>query len=336
MPQTTFADLNKKSILESLTEKQINIVRHLRDGATQGMISRRLRISRASVSQTCGFLEQNNLIKKEVGTRYNILYSVAPELQKRIGGVQEQITACRVHNVAAKFHIINQDHPVSKDKRNGYSKSWTMRGGERSAFWFPGKAGEIACTVTVHPRTIVIRMDAKQTILAKDIPDAESRAFQHLIHVRQKFIDSQRLFGVNLEIEPTGQRLGKTHGGFAGSASNPVMQEGVTTPGWWIDKSGKGELGENKLELESYTERGGPTRLDNLIKASEQFEHLPEMFRDIVNPIGAEVTQVKAMLQGGITQSQENDNIMKFLSSVLKEMAAMREEIRELKTKGLN
>ncbi len=212
-----------------------------------------------------------------------------------------------------------------------------MRGKvEWFTFWYPGKAGEIACTVTVYPKTIKIQMDAGQKILAKDVQDAEQRGFQHLIHVRQEFIEKQRLFGVNFEIEPTGQRTGKVHGGFAGSAQNPVMQEGVTTPGWWIDKSGKGELGESKLELEAHTERGGPTRLDNLIKASEQFEHLPEMFKDIINPIGAEVTQVKAMLQGGITQSQENDNIMKFLSAVLKEMAAMREEIRELKTKGIN
>ena len=207
-----------------------------------------------------------------------------------------------------------------------------MRGKkEWYTFWYPGKAGEITCTVTVYPRSIKIQMDAGQKILAKDVKDAESRAFQHLVTIRQKFIDSQRLFGVNLEIEPTGKSIYKVHGGFAGSASNPVMQEGVTTPGWWIDKSGKGELGEDKLELESHTERGGPTRLDNLIKASEQFDHLPDLIKNVINPIGAEVTAVKAMLQGGITQSQENDNIMKFLSSVLKEMAAMREEIRELK-----
>jgi len=298
---------------------------------TQGTISKRMNISRASVSQTCTYLEQNNLIKKVVGKRYNILYEVSVDLQKRIGGVQEQITACRVHNVSMKFHVLTQDHPVSKDKRSGYSKSWSMRGGERSAFWFPGKAGEIACTVTVHPRTIVIRMDAKQTILAKDVPDAESRAFQHLIYIRQKFIDSQRLFGTNFEIEPTGQRLGKTHGGFAGSASNPVMQEGVTTPGWWIDKSGKGELGENKLELESYTERGGPTRLDNLIKASEQFEHLPEMFKDIINPIGAEVTAVKAMMMGEVTMQRQYEAMMKFMTAAMTEIQTLRKEVQELK-----
>jgi hypothetical protein len=332
--QTTFADLNKVNVLDSLTDKQLRMVRLLRDGSTQGMIARRLNISRASVSQTCGYLEQNNLIKKLVGKNYNILYEVSVDLQKRIGGVQEQITACRVHNIAMKFHIISQDHPLSVDKRSGYSKDWPMRGGQRYAYWYPGKAGEIACTVTVHPRTIVIRMDAKQTILAKDVFDAESRAFQHLIYIRQKFIDSQRLFGINFEIEPTGQRLGKTHGGFAGSASNPVMQEGVTTPGWWIDKSGKGELGENKLELESYTERGGPTRLDNLIKASEQFEHLPEMFRDIVNPIGAEVTAVKAMIQGEVTMQRQYEAMMKFMTAAMTEIQTLRREVSELKAKG--
>lgn len=332
MSQTTFDGRGKWRSLDQLTDKQLRIVRLLREGLTQATISRRLRVSRASVNQTCKFLEQNNLIKKEVNERYNILYSVAPQLQKRIGGIQEQVTACRVHSIALKFHVISQDHPVSIDKRSGYSKSWKMRGGERFAYWFPGKAGEIACTATVHPRTIVIRMDAGQKILARDVQDAEQRGFQHLIHVRQQFIEKQRLFGVNLEIEPTGQRMGKVHGGFAGSRENPVMQEGVTTPGWWIDKSGKGELGEDKLELEAHTERGGPTRLDNLIKASEQFEHLPDMVRSCIDPLSQNIQRVEALIQGGTTSEMKMNQLMGVIGSLLERLLVLE---KKLESKGL-
>jgi hypothetical protein len=241
------------------------------------------------------------------------------------------LTACRVHNVALRFAILQHDHPVSKDKRAGFSKEWRMRGGQRYAFWYPGKAGEIACTVTVHPRSIVIRMDAKQTVLAKDVPDAESRAFQRLVYVRQKFINCQRMFGVHLEIEPTGRRIGNVHGGFAGSASNPVMQEGVTTRGWWIDKSGKGELGEDKLELESHTEWGGPTRLDNLIKASEQFDHLPEMIKNIINPIHAELNAMSAHLQAGTTSQFKINEQNQMILQLLKIVNGLQDEIREMK-----
>jgi DNA-binding MarR family transcriptional regulator len=85
LPQTTFADISKVSILESLSEKQLRIVRLLREGHTQGTISKRMNISRASVSQTCKRLEENNLIKKLVGKNYNVLYEVSVDLQKRIG-----------------------------------------------------------------------------------------------------------------------------------------------------------------------------------------------------------------------------------------------------------
>jgi hypothetical protein len=305
----------------------------LAEGQTQSLVARTLRISRSSVNQTVSFFEELNLVKKHINTKYNIIYEVSVDLQKKIGGVQEQITACRVHNCGLKFHVLSQDHPVSKDKRSGYSKSWQMRGGERNAFWFPGKAGEISCTCTVHPRTIVIRMDAKQTILAKDVPDAESRAFQHLIYIRQKFIDSQRLFGINFEIEPTGQRLGKTHGGFAGSASNPAMQEGVTVPGWWIDKSGKGELGEDKLELEAHTERGGPTRLDRMIQASEQFGHLPDLIKASIDPLHADLNAMAAAYTAGSTSQQkineQNQMILKLMDIVFE----LQKEVREMKGK---
>jgi hypothetical protein len=168
-------------------------------------------------------------------------------------------------------------------------------------------------------------MDAKQKILAASVEDAEQRGFQHLIHIRQKFIDAQRLFGVNPEIEPTGKRIGKVHGGFALSPDNPVVREGVTDSRAWIDQS------NGQPELEAYTQSGVPTRLDNLIKASEQFEHLPEMFKDIISPISADVTQVKAMMMGEVTMQRQYEQMMKFMTAAMTEIQTLRKEVQELK-----
>jgi len=291
-----------------------------------------MNISRATVSQTCKHLEQNNLIKNVHKTRYNILYEVSVDLQKRIGGVQEQVLICRVHSIAMKFSILNQDKPFNRDKRTGYTHSWKLRGWEPSAYWFPGKAGEISCTVTPNPKSIVIRMDAGQKIFAKDEMEAAHKGYQHLIYVRQQFIEKQRLFGIDIEIEPTGQIVGKAHYGYPMPENHPAVQEikEGKVPGWDVDDSLKKKRAQGVVEGET-TIQAQASIMGQVLNLPKT---LPDMIRDTINPIGADITAVKAMLQGGITQSQENDNIMKFLSSVLKEMAAMREEIRELKAKG--
>jgi hypothetical protein len=288
-----------------------------------------MNISRASVSQTCKHLEENNLIKKVVGKRYNILYEASVDLQKRIGGVQEQITACRVHNCGLKFHVLSQDHPLSTNGKTGYNKKWMMRGGERFAYWYPGKAGEISCTVTVHPRTIVIRMDAKQTILAKDVSDAESRAFQHLIYIRQKFIDSQRLFGVNFEIEPTGQRLGKVHYGFPMPENHMAAQEVLDgkVPGWFGDRS-LDELGEKGLVEGETTSQKNATKMERALNFPDIF---PEMIRTSLDPLSANLQRVEALIQGGTTSEMKMNQLMGVIGSLLERLLVLE---KKLESKG--
>jgi hypothetical protein len=136
---------------------------------------------------------------------------------------------------------------------------------------------------------------------------------------------------VQVETEHVGTVIGKVHGGFVASDS-PAMEEGVRTKNWWIDRSQEAELGPGHPELETDLP-GGMTRLDNLIKVSEQVDltSLPEMFQNIVNPIAANVLQVQAMMQGSITNQQMLENVTKLISSVLVEMQSIRQENAELK-----
>ena len=327
MPQTTFADISKVSILESLSDKQLRIVRLLREGHTQGTISKRMNISRASVSQTCKRLEENNLIKKEVGTRYNILYSVSIDLQKRIGGVQEVVSPVRTHNIALKFAILKQDRPFTRDKRTGWQKSWKMRGWEASAFWYDGKAGEITCTVTTNPKSIVIRMDAGQKIIAKDHFDAESKGYQHLIYVRQQFIDSQRRFGIDIEIEPTGQRITKAHGGLAFHEGGPLDSE-TRIPGTWVDTSAKKELGPGYKEFEMHTDHSLLTPLEAGVFA---VAGMPDMIRSCIDPLSQNIQRVEALIQGGTTSEQKVNQLMGVIGSLLERLLVLE---KKLESKG--
>jgi hypothetical protein len=107
------------------------------------------------------------------------------------------------------------------------------------------------------------------------------------------------------------------------------MKEGVTLDRWWIDKSVESEVGPGKVELETDLPEG-MTRLDHLIKISE---NPTEMFKSVIDPLNANVLQVQAMLQGGITISQQYEQMVNFMTKVLAEMGEMRKENAELKAR---
>src|SRR5512137_1743374 len=328
--------------VKGLSENQRKIVSLVNCGLTQAQIAQKLGFSRAYINQQIKRLLSFNLIQRvethpsiEGKREYTHFYELSPELKGRIGNNKpdEPFTACRVHNLRMKVKIVSQSKPVSIDKRASYSKSWTMRGGDRHKFWFSGKAGMPSVTLDVHPKTIVAYVDKKQMIVARTPTEAEDIGWRAIYQALDQFIELQSRFGVQVEVEHVGKVIGKVHGGFVGSDS-PVMEEGVRTKNWWIDRSQEAELGAGHPELETDL-LGGMTRLDNLIKVSEQVDlvKLPEMFKDIVNPIAANVLQVQAMVQGGIGISQQYEQMLNFMTKVLEEMQEIRRENAELKAR---
>lgn len=338
--QLTFDEVKIVEKIPGLTENQRKIISLVNCGCTQAIISKRLGFSRAYVNQVVKKLISFNLIQRiethpslEGKRDYTHFYELSPQVREQVGkdNVPEPFTSCRVHNLRMKVHITSQSKPVSVDKRASYSKSWTMRGGVRHKFWFSGKAGMPSVTLDIHPKTIVCYVDKKQMIVARTPAEAEDIGWRAIYAALDQFIELQSRFGVQVETEHTGQVIGKVHGGFVASDS-PAMEEGVRTKNWWIDRSQEAELGPGHPELETDLP-GGMTRLDNLIKVSEQVDltSLPEMFQNIVNPIAANVLQVQAMMQGSITNQQMLENVTKMISSVLVEMQSIRQENAELK-----
>jgi hypothetical protein len=328
--------------IRGLSPNQKKIISLISHGMCQATISQRMKVSRAYICTEIKKLESRDLIKavdiypKVPGKRsYTKFYELSQQAKGQIqkGAPEEQFTACRIHNLRMRVSVISLSAPVSTDKRANYSKSWNMRGGERHKFWFSGKAGMPSITLDIHPKTIVAYVDKKQTIVAKTPTEAEDIGWRAIYAALDKFIELQSRFNVIVETAHTGTVIGKPHGGFVGSDS-PVMEEGVRTKNWWIDRSQEAELGPGHPELETDVPEN-MTRLDNLIKVSEQVDlvKLPEMFQNIVNPIAANVLQVQAMVQGGIGISQQYEQMLNFMTKVLAEMAEMRKENAELKAK---
>ena len=60
-------------------------------------------------------------------------------------------------------------------------------------------------------------------------------------------------------------------------------------------------------------------------------DKLPEMFRGMIDPLNANVTQVMAMLQGGTPVEQMFQQSLGLLSRMMEKMNRMDDEIKELK-----
>jgi predicted transcriptional regulator len=338
--QCTFGELDNLQSIKGLTENQRKIVSLINCGCNQAGIANKLKFSRSYINQVIKRLLSFNLIQRiethpsaEGKREYTHFYQLSPELKGRIGknAPEEIFTSCRVHNLRMRVSVISLSAPVSTDKRASYSKSWMMRGGARHKFWFSGKAGMPSVTLDIHPKTIVAYVDRKQTIVAKTPQEAEDIGWRSIYQALDKFIELQSRFGVQIEVAHTGTVIGKPHGGFVGSDS-PAMEEGVKTKEWWIDRSQEAELGPGHPELET-TNKEGMTRLDNLIKVSEQVDlvKLPEMFKGMIDPLNQNIQSVVAQLQGGRPVEAMFLQAVDLMSRMMEKMNRMDDEIRELK-----
>jgi hypothetical protein len=278
---------------------------------------------------------------------YHHFYEISPQLREQLQGKQpEQFTACRVHNLRKKLKILSQSKELSLDKRAGYQKSWKIKGPMRHKFWYPGKAGMPSVTVDYHIKTLVVYVDKKQTIVARDPNEALEIGWRAIYSAVDLFIEQQKKFGVLIEVPHTGETIGEPHGGFVGS-DNPAMEEGVTKKNWWIDRSQEAELGPGHPELET-NKPENMTRLDNLIKVSEQVDltalpnaikdsvkiAMPEAMREMEEKFGKltnEVMTVMAFVQSGMTVQHQVQQLTFLVAKQLEDNNQLRKENEELR-----
>ena len=333
--QLTFSDIDTVHRIKSLTRNQRKIISLVGLQLTQADIARKLGYSRPYINQTIkrmqslGMIQRINTQEAREGTRqYNLFYEVCPDV--KIPDIE--FTACRVHNIRKKFTIIRQSGPASTDHRASYTKSWQMRGWQGHKYWYPGKAGMPSVTIDVNPKTLVIYVDKGQKIIARDPEQAKEIAWYAIYQARDKFIEQQRLFHVEFEIERAGEDIAKVHGGFA--IGEKTAKEGVSVPGWWIDQSDTREMSYAEAETDI---PGAMSRLDRTIKLSEKIdtlEAMPEAMKEIsekLNPLNQNVNAVMAQLQGGRPIEQMFQNALDMMLRMMEKMDRMDDEIRKLK-----
>lgn len=333
--QTTFLDLQNTLHVKALTTNQRKIIALISCKLTQTDIAARLKFSRPYVNQVIKKLESLNLVKRintqkaPGGTRhYNYFYEVSSEAL-----VPDQpFTACRVHNIRKKFKILQQSGPISTDKHTSYSKSWTMRGGPRHKFWYPGRAGFPSVTIDVHPKTLVAYIDKGQFVTARDIEQAKEISWYAILQAKEKFIEQQERFGVHLGVEPVGEDIAKIHYGFLFDERSPIAQENISLPGWWIDKSPEEKLGQHIREVE--TDRPGEAyplengirniqKLPDTVKASIH-EAMPEAMKEFeksFGPLTSEIHTVMAHLQSGEPLQYKVDQLVVMFAKVLEQQS---------------
>ena len=264
---------------------------------------------------------QEPKLQSEKGKRQRtIFYELTEESKLRLEGVKIPEITCRAHHFGIKYRISQSGSPA-KDKRTGYDHSFYMRGGsERKVYWY--SEGELSCTVTWHPGTLMVWMDKGQMIKGvATIEDAIRVGYAAVEKAKEQFVAGQDKFNIRI-VADKGTRIGKPHLGFNGKDGTTAAQQGVTKDEWWIDHSQK-EVAPDEYELETMDEKSG-TLLDQTIQFSQQF---PQM----LNPLQQDISAVKAMVQGGITMNQQYEQMINFMTKALNEMAAMRQEIRELR-----
>jgi hypothetical protein len=347
LPQLTFHEVQTLSLLDNFSTTQRKVAVFLREQVPQVEIARRLNVSRSYINQIVKEFQDNNLIRPIATTtttdgkrHYNQFFDLSVALQKKLADDKTPpVTPFRTHHIIRKFKILRQSKELSQDKRTGWNKSWEMRGGKRHEYWY---SGEISVSVIIHPKTIVASICKGQKIIAETAEAAEDRGIQLVINTVNKFVELQQLFGVHLEIDAVGQAVGKTHFGLAFHKAAPFATGQTTLAETWIDASVASEVEPDKLEWETVNPALATEMEIGMAKIATIDKHIqagvtaamPEAMAAFTEQFGGlneNIIKVKAMLQGSITLQQKEDNMMKFMSTVLNEMAMIRKELSDVK-----
>jgi DNA-binding MarR family transcriptional regulator len=309
------------------TDQQRKVLFLLDRGLTQTYIALRLHISRPRVNQIVKKLEcelglinrvQNN--KKRDGVRdYSYFYTLTDKAKSILKGdlALEELTPWRVHNHRMKFHIYQQSGAPCMDKRCGFEKSWKMRGGsERYKFWWHIDINLPSVSIDVHPKTLVFYTDKGQTLSARTKEQAAELGWQAIRKAMEWFQAQQMAFGVSFVLDIAGEQVGKLHMGMAFHEDGPIDGD-TTIPGTWVDKSVEKELGPGWKEFECWENHPISSPLEAGVIAAAKIPDALAEFDKKLNPLGASISNVEAMLQGGIPLDLQYKQMVNFMTNAM-------------------
>lgn len=335
--QATFDTIRTAARIRSLSEKERRILGYLDQQLCQSTIAKRLNVSSPCINKYVRQFESEGLIQRiqpkprtDGKREYSHFYTVSTEARAQLTGDNAlPITSFHVHHIGIKYKVLKQTRPLSKDRRvTGYEpKVWYPRPrNEKIVYWFPGREGLPRVTIAVHGKTWITWVEKGQLIAAASIEDAERLGDQAIAEAVRQFIDKQRSFGVYIQTD-NGTIIGERHYGLLAPEKNAEFQrtlkEGTGVKDWRADKSPDDQLpGTGEWET-NFAEHARPVEV--LLGMAPQLVKLAEM--------PTQVSQLTAMVQGGITVQQQYQQMINFMTKALTEMTEMRKELVELRKK---
>ena len=236
------------------------------------------------------------------------------------------------------FKILQRSGEYSRDPRiSSLQGSYKPRGGLRLTYTFFGKNGDPDFTVTVWGKTLMIQMDKLnkiQRVGGFTVDDAIFRAYQYCIAVKDRFVEVQGRFGCRLQLETTGRPILKEHASIFAKAGGEAAEGGVTVPGWIIDNSGK-KVRPDLVEVENiqgYMNSIETIRpIDDLLRNANR---MPEIIREALDPLNANIQKVEAMVNGGTTAQQTVVKLMGLIGEMLETQNKLMAKIEALEKRG--
>ena len=336
MPQHNLQEYWQRQAARDLTERERRVLLLIRDSLPASRITNATGFPRSSVAAIITRLEEKGLISKKKGLKYNILYDLSEEAEKQLSGENApKLSPFRVHRIGMVFKILQRSGEYSRDPRiSSLQGSYKPRGGLRLTYTFFGKNGDPDFMVTAWGKTLMIQMDKLnklQRIGGYTAEDAVLRAYQYCVAVKNQFIEVQGRFGCRLKVETAGRPSLKEHLGLFANAFGEAAEKGVTVPGWSIDKSGK-RVRPDLVEVENtqgYMNSIETIRpIDDLLRNANR---IPEIVREALDPLNANIQKVEAMVNGGTTAQQTVVKLMGLIGEMLTTMNEQKKEIGELR-----
>ena len=327
MKQLTLNDIQRTE----LTVQDRRVLSFLKEGNTQSQISRILKVPKSTVCTTVRKLEKAKLIRKKFVTNYNIIYDVA-ELPDAEPAPKEppvkEPTPVRVHNIAMKFKIERLNNALSTEPKTGYEKKWSPRNKRdiRYLYWFPGDGDEPGFHVTIHPKTLVVRMDAGQKVNAPTSQEAVIKGYQLATDAARKFCDKQKIFGTIIVISSTGKPITKPHAGLAFRKGGPLDYE-THIEGTWVDESKVSELAPDKKGIEMHTDHPLLTPLERGVLA---VAGIPDLLKSTIAPLSQSIDSMTAHIQAGQTPAYQISQQNNMILALMAENRELRKRIEQL------
>lgn len=313
----------------ALTIKERRVLLLIRDSVAAPRISKTTGIPKSSVAAIIRKLENDDLIRRYKGHKYNILYELSDSAQDQLEkeGIPK-ISKFMIHRVGLVFKIREKRGELSRDPRiSPVQNLWHPHPKDtRLSYAFLGKAGDLSVTVTVHPRSLVVQLNKGQRGVGLNKEDARDRAFQRCVNVRNQFIQLQRDFGCNLTVEDTGRSLypkDKEHVSFFVQKGGE-FDKGVTREGWWTDGS---KDDKKAVEVETTYGNNEVTPIDAVLKTALE---IPDMLTSTIDPLNQKMVRIEALLQGSMNPVQRESQLVSVIALLLDRLVAVEKKLDKI------